>query len=165
MWFRFIHLFLRQVFEKEDLQFPQLKNPSQRSPPIQELRNVSAELGVVPSGTYTTLSVGDPLWDGEKRDPFKAWLVTPNDPVMKKGHDLNHLALFRHDFLLGGIFLGVLLNGKLESFTTIRCRVCRAKRGVTMTSHDVEAAMQELSPKLLLGKEEFSVKCQDGGKI
>ena len=31
-------------------------------------------------------------------------------------------------------------------------------RGVTMTSHDVEAAMQELSPKLLLGKEAFSVK-------
>lgn len=73
----------------------------------------------------------------------------------EKGYELNHLALFQHDFSWGVVFLGVLLNGSWN-LSQRRCSVCRA-RGVTMTSHDVEAAMQELSPKLLkqieLGKE------------
>ena len=162
-----MHLFLRKVFEKEHLLIHSWKNHGS-DPPNSGASKCICGVGCVAqwlSGKFT-LAVSSscgrkksenpqhfrwvwPSLGWWKRDPFKAWLVTSNDPVMKKGHELNHLALFQHDFLLGRSFPWVFCWMEVGNLSQRRCYHDESRRG---------SGHARVEPETSLGKESFAVK-------
>lgn len=130
-----MHLFLRKVFEKEHLLIHSWKN-HRSDPPNSGASKCICGVGCVAQwlranslwrcrrhveeniGKYTALLLGDLFGMVKNVTPSKGCWWPPTNPVMKKGHELNHLALFQHDFLLGGIFPWCFADGSGESFTT-----------------------------------------------